>query len=126
MIEQLIAYFHSSRLQYLALDHAGWSIRLSREQPSTGSGQAESKGVSLAAPAVTQVLAPAVGFIALAQGRNRFPEAGEPVAAGEPLFAVRRFKNTIEVRAAAAGALTSVRVTEGAFVEFAQPLATIN
>lgn len=125
MIEQLIAYFHSSRLQYLALDHAGWSIRLSREQPSTGSGQAESKGVSLAAP-VTQVLAPAVGFIALAQGRNRFPEAGEPVAAGEPLFAVRRFKNTIEVRAAAAGALTSVRVTEGAFVEFAQPLATIN
>ncbi|MBI3043702.1 MAG: hypothetical protein HYY78_12855 [Betaproteobacteria bacterium] len=73
-----------------------------------------------------QYLAPSLGFVDVHPGRARFPEAGEHVAEGGCLFVIRRFKNGVEVRAAAAGALASVMVERGAFVEFGQPLATID
>ncbi|MBI4193842.1 MAG: hypothetical protein HY526_02060 [Betaproteobacteria bacterium] len=126
--ERLIEYFQTSRFQYLALDYAGSSIRLSREQPSNVGGSLQDTRESAAIAGDTcaaQVLASSVGFVDLPPGRDRFPGAGEHVAEGDCLFAIRRFKNVVEVRAAAAGSLASILVTKDAFVEFGQPLATI-
>lgn len=103
--ERFAEYFQNSSFEYLALDYAGRSLRLSRER--------------------TRVLASSVGFIALPAGRERFPEAGAHVVEGEALFAVRRFRNVIAVRVPASGILESVLVSKGDFVEFGQPLATV-
>lgn len=116
--QRLVEYFHGSRFQFLALDYSGHSLRLSREQHSSaGSARRDVR--------VATVLAASVGFVDLPPGRNRFPEAGERVAAGDCLFVIRRFSSKIEVRAGAAGLLASVLIGKGAFVEFGQPLATI-
>jgi biotin carboxyl carrier protein len=112
--ERIIEYFQSSRFEYLALDYAGGSLRLAR---NTSTHAAATRGVELRAPTV--------GFVQLPDGRARFPEAGDPVSENEVLFAVRRFRNAIPVTAAASGAIGCVRVSEGDFVEFGQPLATI-
>ncbi len=107
----LIDFFHRSSFQYLALDHGGASIRLARDEP----------GSDVATP----VRAPSIGFVTLASGRRRFPQAGDRVARGEPILAIRKYRQTIEVVAPAAGSLASLAVAEGAFVEFGAPLATI-
>lgn len=125
--ERLIEYIRASGFQYLALDYAGFSVRFSRD-PSTAGGALRVSRVSAAGAGQTSaapVLAPSLGFVDLHPERARFPEAGEYTAEGECLFVIRRFKNVIEVRAAAAGSLASVMVKRGAFVEFGQPLATI-
>lgn len=126
--QRLVEYFQGSRFQFLALDYAGHSLRLSREErPSAGSAHRDVREGAAAAvtSGVATVLAASVGFVDLPPGRNRFPEAGESVAAGDCLFVIRRFRSEIEVRAGAAGLLASVMIGKGAFVEFGQPLATI-
>lgn len=126
--QRLVEYFQGSRFQFLALDYAGHSLRLSREQHSSaGSAHREDceQGAVTATSGVAMVLAASVGFVDLPPGRDRFPEAGESVAAGDCLFVIRRFRSEIEVRAGAAGLLASVLIGKGAFVEFGQPLATI-
>lgn len=126
--ERLREYFRTSRFQYLALDYAGLSIRLSKEQGSNAGAALQDTRQPAAIAAETsaaQVLAPSVGFVDLPPGRDRFPEAGERVAEGDCLFVIRRFKDVVEVRAAAAGTLASVLVRKGVFVEFGQPLAAI-
>jgi len=114
-LDWLIEYFHDSAFQYLALDHGGASIRLSREAASQGETRE---------PAVTPVRASSVGFVTLANGRRRIPKPGERIAQGEPILAIRRYKQIIDVTAPAAGSLASIAV-EGAFVEFGEMLATI-
>jgi biotin carboxyl carrier protein len=115
-IDWLIEYFHCSGFEYLALDHGGRSIRLSRKAASQEPHHRN---------AATAVLASSVGFVAKAKGRERFPRPGDIVAEGEPLFAIRRFRNAIELIAPAAGTLGAISIEEGAFVEFGEPLATI-
>lgn len=125
--ERLIEYIRASSFQYLALDYAGFSVRFSRDPSAAGGALRVSRGSAAAAgqTSAAQVLAPSLGFVELHPGRARFPEAGECAAAGDGLFLIRRFKNVVEVKAAAAGTLASVWVERGAFVEFGQPLATI-
>jgi biotin carboxyl carrier protein len=124
----VIEYFQTSGFEYLALDCAGSSIRLSREQPSNVGGLLHETRESAAVDerfAAAPILASTVGFVDFPPGRDRFFEAGEHVAEGDCLFAIRRFRNMVEVRAAAAGSLASLLVRKGDFVEFGQPLATI-
>jgi biotin carboxyl carrier protein len=117
MIERLIAYFHASRFQYLALEYGECSLRLARNhQPDVGSAGETHR---------TEVEASSVGFVDLAAGREKFPQAGATAAEGEPLFSIRKWKSTIEVRAGSAGVIESVAVSRGEFVEYAQLLATI-
>lgn len=118
LFERLTEYFQGSRFEYLALDYAGSSLRFSRARP-------RSDGAPAAEARTGEVLAPGVGFIELPPGRDRFPQAGERVAEGEPLFAIRRFRDALEVTAPAAGTLASIQVNQGAFVEFGQPLASV-
>ena len=128
LFERLAEYFQSSRFEYLALDYAGSSLRISRA-PLAADGA--SQRAARLAPAIApdtrgeSVLASSVGVVERAPGRTRFPAAGERVAEGECLFAIRRYKNSIEVKAPTSGSLASLAVGEGAFVEFGQPLATI-
>lgn len=126
--ERIIEYFRTSSFQYLALDYAGFSVRLSRGPSNAGGARRDTRESAAIAgqTAAAQVLAPSLGFVDLHPGRARFPEAGEYAAEGDCLFVIRRFKNVVEVRAAAAGPLASVMVERGAFVEFGQPLATID
>lgn len=119
IFERLIEYFQSSRFEYLALDYAGGSVRLSRERPADAHAAAEVTRES------TRVLASSVGFVELPAERQRFAEAGEHVAAGEVLFAIRRLRNVIAVSVPASGTVGSMLVSQGDFVEFGQPLATV-
>lgn len=116
--ERLIEYFESSRFEYMALDYAGASLRLSRERPKETPAHAH-------AAAGVYVAASAVGVVELPAGRERFPEAGDRVAEGEVLFDLRRFRSVVAMRAPASGILSSVLVTEGDFVEFGQLLTTL-
>ena len=113
-LEKLITYFHSSRFDYLALDFAGVSLRLARHQ-------ARCAEHALA----RDVTAPSVGFIEAAVGRDHFPRDGMIVAEGEPLFTLRRFKDTIEVKAPIAGTVAAVSMTHGTFVEYGQRVAVL-
>jgi biotin carboxyl carrier protein len=112
-LEKLIAYFHGSRFDYLALDFAGVSLRLARNE-----------ALSAAQSVVHEVLAPSVGFMEPAAGRDRFPTTGTIVAEGEPLFTLRRFRDTIEVKAPGAGTL-GVVATQGAFVQYGECIAAV-
>ena len=115
---RVVDYFQSSRFDYLALDYAGGSLRLSRE-PATHAG------ASLAATSTaTTVLATSVGFVELPGGRQRLAEAGEHVEQGEAVFAIRRFRDVVVVSAPTSGTVESVLVKRGDFVDFGQPLAT--
>jgi biotin carboxyl carrier protein len=126
-LERIVEYFERSRFDYLALDYGGKSLRLSRPVRATevggidGSGIAAQRGTS-----VMNVPAPTVGFVEVAAGRTRFPQAGDAVAKDEALFTLRRHKTVLTVGAAASGTLESVLVGEGDFVEFGQPLAMLS
>jgi hypothetical protein len=105
----LLQYFNASSFDYLSLEHAGRSLRLCRA-PAV-----------LAAPLQSS----SVGVIDCAPGRAAWPHVGDQVRAGEPLFAVRRFKTVVRVDAPAAGTIACLSVAPGEFVEFGQALATI-
>lgn len=111
---RIAEYFQNSRFEYLALEYAGASLRLSSDP----------FGPDRAAAERIEVRAPAVGFVELPAGRARFPEAHEPVVENEVLFAIRGFKRLAAVSVPASGTLHSILVSAGDFVEFAQPLAT--
>jgi biotin carboxyl carrier protein len=115
-IDWLIEYFHRSGFEYLALDYAGHTLRLSRASAS----HEDRVGAQARA-----VVATSIGFIAKAKGRERYPRSGDTVAEGEPLFAIRRFRNAVEVTAPAAGTLATLSIEDGAFVQYGEPLATI-
>lgn len=104
--EQVAEFFRGSRLQYLALDYGGKTIRLSRPDPTT-------------------VRASAVGRIASADDSQGYPAAGSAVRAGETLFLIRRYKSEIPVVSPAAGTLVAVLAADGAFVEYGEPLACV-
>src|SRR5690348_12169511 len=114
-LETLIAYFHGSRFAYLALDFAGRSLRLSRQ-----GADSDPQGGS-----ACDMVAPSVGFLEMAIGRDQFPRVGMPVAEGEPLFRLRRFTDAIEVLAPIAGTLEALRVEQGTFVEYGERIAVL-
>jgi multidrug efflux pump subunit AcrA (membrane-fusion protein) len=126
-LERIAEYFQRSRFEYLALDYAGKSLRFSRDIPS-----AEPSGIAAIEPgtaggaSVLQVCAATIGFAEAAGGRGKFPKAGDAVSKNEALFILRRQKSVLTVRAVAGGTLESVLVSEGDFVEFGQPLATLS
>jgi biotin carboxyl carrier protein len=127
--EWLFEYFQTSGFQHLTLECDGISIRLSRRNAaddcrSAGEPAADTQDAHGAHD--TQLTAPGVGFVGVPPGRDRIPGVGEPVEEDSLLFVLRRFKDVVEVRAGTAGRLTSVAVDEGTFVEFGQPLATID
>lgn len=125
-LERIVEYFERSRFDYLALDYGGKSLRLLRELREGGSAIDQAAGSAIGAAAVMNVLAPTIGFVEAAAGRTRFPKAGDAVEKDEALFTLRRHKAALTVHAAAGGMLESVRVAEGEFVEFGQPLATLS
>jgi biotin carboxyl carrier protein len=114
-IEPLIAYFHRSRFDYLALDFAGSSLRLSRDGAASNVQRGSAR----------DIVAPSVGFVEAATGRDQFPRMGMPVAEGEPLFRLRRFTDTIEVRAPTGGTLEALLVEQGTFVEYGERIAVL-
>ena len=114
-LETLIAYFHGSRFAYLALEFAGRSLRLSREGEHSDSQHGSAR----------DMVAPSVGFLETATGRDQFPRAGMLVAEGEPLFRLRRFTDSIEVLAPIGGTLEALLVEQGTLVEYGERIAVL-
>jgi biotin carboxyl carrier protein len=126
-LERIVEYFERSRFDYLALDHGGKSLRLSRSVRATAAGAIDETGRGAErGPSAMNVPAPTVGFVEAAAGSTRFPRAGDAVAKDEALFTLRRHNTALTVVAAASGTLESVLVGAGDFVEFGQPLATLS
>lgn len=122
---RLIDYFQGSRFEYLALDYAGGSLRLTRAGAARERTFSDAR-VSAAIIEPTRVLSPSVGVVELPAGRERFAAAGEHVTEGEALFAIRRFRNVVAVSAPATGHVGSTLVSVGDFVEFGQPLTSVS
>ncbi len=124
-LERIVEFFERSRFDYLALAYAGKVLRLSRANRGPGADAIdETGGGAERGASAVNVPAPTVGFVEA--GRARFPEAGDAVSENEALFTLRRYKSGVTVHAAASGTLESVLVSEGDFVEFGQPLATLS
>jgi acetyl-CoA carboxylase biotin carboxyl carrier protein len=102
-------------------DPAGASVAVA---PSPGAEGGAAEPMRKLPPAETGPLAvtsPAVGRLQLAEGTA----VGQVVAAGQVLAIVEAMRIPNEVRAPGAGTIVEVLVTEGAVVEYGQPLMMI-
>ena len=107
--DSLLRYFNASCFDYLSLEHAGRSLQLCRA-PTVQAAPLRSSSV---------------GVVDRASGRTTWPRVGDQVRAGEPLFAVQRFKSVVQIDAPGAGTIACLSVAPGDFVEFGQALARI-
>jgi len=105
----LVAYFEDSCFESLEITQTGASLRLWRD----------------AARTAVALLAPRVGSVELASGRVGLPRAGDTVNRDEPLFTIRGFKASADVKAPASGRIASLSIASGDFVEFGQHLGMI-
>ncbi len=116
ILERVLERYRDGPFAYLALEYEGCSLLL-----SSAAAPAEARGV-VAQP--VPILAPSVGLVDPAPGRQHLHGPGDRVAKGDLLFVLRRFKRSIEVKAAATGRV-QLSVAPGEFVEFGQALGTI-
>jgi len=138
-VRQLAELLKETGLTEIEIEHNGARIRVSRHSGGIGAGAvvatiaAPSAAPAAAAPAASgppagTIPSPMVGtvFVAPEPGKPPFISVGKTVKEGDTLFIVEAMKTMNPIIAPRGGTVTEINVTDGAPVEFGQPLCVIS
>jgi acetyl-CoA carboxylase biotin carboxyl carrier protein len=132
-VEALVNLMKAEGIAELTIESPDFKVSIKRELPPATGGASAAPEVAPVGPYAPQapegvteagplaVRSPAVGRLQLAEG----VAVGRVVAAGQVLAVVEAMRIPNEVRSPAAGTILEILATEGAVVEYGQPLITI-